>query len=63
MVRDKYAPGLLELDRMGHGFWTRVMELYNEEVAEGDMGAEGAEGDNRGVCDLGGFKRIMRVVA
>jgi|GWRWMinimDraft_5_1066013.scaffolds.fasta_scaffold34413_2 hypothetical protein len=44
MVRDRYAPGLLEIDRMRDGSWEGVMELYNEEVAEGDMGAGGGEG-------------------
>ena len=48
MVRDKYAPGLLELDKLGHESLAMAMVNYAEDVAEGDMGAGGAEGNKRG---------------
>lgn len=48
MVRDKYAPGLLELDKLGHESLAMAMEKYAKDVAEGDMGAGGAEGKKCG---------------
>jgi len=47
MVKEKYAPGMLEIGRMGGDVWTEAMELFNKEFAEGDVGAGGGERADR----------------
>ena len=47
MVGERRAPGFLELDKLGRGFWRMAIDGYGEDVAEGDMGAGGGMGDNR----------------
>ena len=47
MVGEKRAPGFLELDKLGRGFWAMAIDEYGEDVAEGDMGAGGAGFDKR----------------